>query len=149
MRYQAARGWRVRRRSRNAGIGSSEKGWGMLASGEDGLDGEGEAVPGGGEGVEAVGTGGGERVIDAAAAGDSFAGGGEGSGALESVEDGVNDALADGDDGSGAVADGLDDLVAVHLMMLEELEDEELGYAVHEVRIGVAGCHSDEYTLWF
>jgi len=111
----------------------------MLASGEDGLDRGGEGVPGGGKVGEAVQAGGGEGVVDAAAAGDGFAVGGEGSSTLEGVEDGVDDALADGDDGSGAVADGLDDLVAVHLAVVEELEDEELGDSVHEARIGVAG----------
>ena len=116
--------------------------------GEEGLDGGGEGGPGGGEGGEAVLAGGGEGVVDAAAAVDGLAAGGEGARALEGVEDGVDDAFAQSDGGSGAVADGLHELVAVHLAVLEEAEDEELGDAVHEVRVGVAG-HGGNDTSWF
>ena len=116
--------------------------------GEEGLDGGGEGGPGGGEVGKAARAGGREGVIDAAAAVDGLAAGGEGAVALEGVEDGVDDAFAEGDGGSGAVADGLHELVAVHLALLEEREDEELGDAVHEVRVGVAG-HSGDNTSRF
>ena len=79
-----------------------------MASGEDLLDGLSKGGPGGGEVGEAALTGGGEGVVDAAAAVDGLALGGEGTVALEVVEDRVNDAFAESDGGSGAVADGLD-----------------------------------------
>src|ERR1700760_2074848 len=76
-----------------------ENGVGMGDScfGEEGLDGVGEGGPGNGEVGEAAGAGGGEGVVDAAAAVDGFALGGEGSVALKVVEDGVHDAFAEGD----------------------------------------------------
>ena len=113
------------------------------------MDGVGEGGPGGGEVGEAARTGGGEGVVDAAAAVDGFALGGEGAVALEVVEDGVDDAFTEGDGGSGAVADGLDELVAIHLALLEEREDQEFGNAVHEVRVGLAGGHGGDDTSWF
>ena len=115
----------------------------VWSSGEDELDGGGQVGPGGGEVGEAAGTDGGEGVIDAAAAVDGLALGGEGAVALEVVQDGVDDAFAEGDEGSGAVANGLHELVAVHLALLEEAEYEELGDAIHEVRVGVAGGHGE------
>src|SRR5208337_5101357 len=45
--------------------------------------------------------------------------------------------------------DGMDDLVAVHFLVLKQAEDEELGDAIHEVRIGFAGRHWRHYTLEF
>src|SRR5271165_4177609 len=65
------------------------------------------------------------------------------------MQDGIDDAFADGDHLRGAVADGLDDLVAVHFLVLKQAEDEELGDAIHEVRIGFAGRHWRHYTLEF
>jgi hypothetical protein len=142
-----------RRRSQSSGKGVLEKSWGKAVSVEgsveDLLDGVGEAGPGRGEIGEAARSGGGEGVIDAAAAVDWFALGGEGAVALEVVEDGVDDAFAEGDGGSGAVADGLHEFITVHLAALEERKDEELWDSIHEVRIGFAGGHGREYTLRF
>jgi len=115
----------------------------VLISVEDELNGVGEGGPGVGQAGEADGPGRGEGVVDPAAAVDGLALGGEGAVALEVVEDGVDDTFAQGDGGSGAVADGLHELVAVHLALLEELEDEEFGDAIHEARVGVAGGHGE------
>jgi hypothetical protein len=115
----------------------------MVVSGEDALDGVGEGGPGGGEVGEAAGAVGGEGVVDAAAAVDGFAMGGEGTVTLEVVEYGVDNAFAESDGGTGAVADSLYELVAVHLALLEEAEDEEFGDAVHEVGVGVAWGHGE------
>jgi len=121
----------------------------MVVSVEDLLDGVREAGPGRGEIGEAARSGGGEGVVDAAAAVDGLAVGGKGSVALEVVEDGVDYAFAEGDGGSCAIADGLNELVAVHLAALEEREDEELGDSVHEVRVCLARGHEREYTSRF
>jgi len=59
------------------------------------------------------------------------------------VEDGVDDAFTECDGGPGAFADGLDELVAIHLALPEEREDQEFGNAVHEVRVGLAGGHAE------
>ncbi len=107
----------------------------------------GEGGPGRSEVGEAARSGGGEGVVDTAAAVDGLAARGEGAVGFEAVEDGVDDAFADGDDGSGAGADGLDDLVAVHLFVAEEGEDEEFGNAVHEARIGLARSHGGEQYI--
>jgi len=57
------------------------------------------------------------------------------------MEDGVNDAFSEGDGGARTVLNGLDELVAIHLALLKEREDEELGHAIHEVRVGLTQCH--------
>src|ERR1700677_3568022 len=116
-----------RRRSRSwlrSSLGSSAasllEDCGMGGSGEDALDGGGEGGPGLRERCETAAAGGSDGVVDAAAAGDRAAAGAEGSGVLEGVEDGVDDAFADGDDFGGAGADGLNDFVAVHLVPVEQ-----------------------------
>jgi hypothetical protein len=60
---------------------------------------------------------------------------------LEIVEDGVDDTFAERDGFAGAVADGLHELVAVHLAVLEEMEYQEFGDTIHEVRVGRTGSH--------
>ena len=105
--------------------------------------------PGLREGSEAARPGRGNRIVDTTAAADGFAPRAECAVIFESMEDGIDDAFADGDDLRGARADGLDDFVAVHFLILKEAKDEELGNAIHEVRIGFAGGHWRDDTLQF
>jgi hypothetical protein len=79
-----------------------------------------------------------ERRSDPA---DGFAAGLERAVPFEAVQDWIHDSLAYGDCFVGAGANGMDDLVAVHLVLLKETKDEEFRNAVHEVRIGIAGRH--------
>jgi hypothetical protein len=101
------------------------------------------------EGGESTRACGGDGVIDTAAAVDGFAPRAKRTVIFECMQDGVDDAFADGDDFCGAVADGLNDLVAVHFLILKEAEDEQFRDAIHEVRIGFAGGHWRDDTLEF
>ncbi len=83
----------------------------------------------------------GEGVVDAGAAVEGFAAGGDELLFFHGMKDGVDAAFADGDDLGGGFGDGADDFVAVHFAGGEELEDEEFGDAVHEGEVGVFGGH--------
>jgi len=92
---------------------------------------------------QSAGAGGGDGVVDSAAAVDDLAPRLQGAVVFEAVQDGVDDTFAEGDEIAAAAADGLHDLIAVHLLLVEKLEDEEFGDAVHEVRVGIAGGHCE------
>jgi hypothetical protein len=121
----------------------------MLTSHEHFLNGGSKTGPGLGEFGKALRTGWGYGVVDTATPVDGFAPGLDRAVAFEAVENWIDDALAHGNDFVGAGADGLNNLVAVHLVLLEKTEDEELRNAVHEVRIGFSGRHGDHNTLKF
>src|ERR1019366_3483674 len=61
--------------------------------------------------------------------------------AFQPMQYGIDDTLTNGDHRIGAAADGLNDLIAVHLFVLKQPEDQELGNSIHKIRIGLARCH--------
>lgn len=63
------------------------------------------------------------------------------------MEHGIDDAFAERDGGGGALVDRPDELVAVHLGVREELQDEELGHSIHEGWIGVSWGHAGRLYL--
>src|SRR5437763_9321932 len=83
------------------------------------------------------------RIIDPAAAIHSFAPRFERSITLKPVQHRIYHSFADRDHGSGAFTDGLHDLVAVHLLLAQEPENEELRNSVHEIRISLPERHGN------
>jgi hypothetical protein len=102
-----------------------------------------------GESRQTAGSGWGYRIVNTVAAVDRLAAGTQSASALQAVENGIDHAFPDGDNFCGAVADRLHDLVAIHLLLLKQAEDQEFGNSVHEIGVGIADGHDTQYTLGF
>src|ERR1700690_1782597 len=85
--------------------------------------------------------GGGHGIVDTAAAAYRLAPRLKRSIALQAVQYRVHDTFSACDHRAGAASDGLNDLIAVHLLLLEQAEDQEFRNSVHKIRIGLARHH--------
>src|ERR1700690_2834597 len=86
-------------------------------------------------------SGGRHRIIDAAAAVYGPAPRRELPIALQAVQHWVNHALASLDHRAGTHTDRLDDLVAIHIPLLEQLEDQEFRNSIHKTRVCLVPWH--------
>jgi len=81
------------------------------------------------------------RVINAAAAVDRLSPRFQSAIAFQSVQHGIDDAFANGDDGIRPVANAFDNLIAIHLFLAKQSQNQEFWNSIHEVRIGVTTRH--------
>src|ERR1700728_544979 len=85
-------------------------------------------------------------VLDTATAVDGFPPRLERPIAFQPMQYRIDHAFADCDHRIGTATDGLNDLIAVHLLLLEEPEDQKLRNPIHKIRIGSA-CRHREPTI--
>src|SRR6187397_814156 len=81
-----------------------------------------------------------QPIDNAAAAADRLAAAGQIVLSFEPVQDGINTAFAELELLTGCCLDGFDQVVAMHGALAEQLEDQQLGDAVQEVRVCLRVC---------
>jgi len=88
-------------------------------------------------------------VVDTATAVDGFPPRLERPIAFQPMQYRIDHAFTDSDHRIGTATDGLNDLIAVHLLLFEQLKNQQLRHAIHKIRIGFTASHRTYNTSKF